>query len=212
MSIALTTDRKAIVGVEQRLSPNTSRVFSPRFAVLHYTAGPSAEGALERFAKSDSQVSAHFVIDKQGHIYQCAPLNVAAWHAGESFWKPAQSPGKLLGLKNLNRFSFGIEMVNAGPLRRSQGGAFYTWWGQQVPPNEIVEVEPGEAGSFNRRYWARYPEEQIASAIELVSLLVHEFKLEEILGHSDIAPGRKQDPGPAFPMRHIRSVIQGRNS
>lgn len=212
MSMSLTSDRKSLVGVEQKLSPNTSRVFTPRFAVLHYTAGPSAEAAVERFSKSDSQVSAHFVVGEKGHIYQCAALDEAAWHAGESFWKPLKGSGRLLGLKGLNRFSFGIEMVNAGPLRRSQGGSFHTWWGRQVPPNDIVEVEPGEPQSFNRRYWARYPEEQIGAVIELVTLLVHEFNLEDILGHSDIAPGRKQDPGPAFPMRHIRSVIQGRNS
>jgi N-acetylmuramoyl-L-alanine amidase len=150
------------------------------------------------------------VIGETGRIVQCVPLDKAAWHAGESFWKPTGGPGRFLGLKGLNRFSFGIELVNAGPLRRTHGGSLYTWWGKPVPPNDIVEVDPTEPGSFNRRYWTRFPEVQIEAAISLVQTLVNTFPMEEILGHSDIAQGRKQDPGPAFPMSHIRALVKGR--
>jgi N-acetylmuramoyl-L-alanine amidase len=34
--------------------------------------------------------------------------------------------------------------------------------------------------------------------------------LQEIVGHEDIAPHRKKDPGPAFPMSHFRSLVTGR--
>jgi len=209
--IELSPDKRTLLGTVQSLSPNHSRAFTPRFVTLHYTAGPSLERAVTRFLDPKSQVSAHFVIGHDGEAVQCVPLDCAAWHAGQSFWKPAQGAGRLLGLKGLNRFSFGIEMVNAGPLRKSHGGALHTWWGQQVDPDAAIAVDPQEPGSFGRPYWARYSGAQIDKAIEIVQLLTRSFPIEEILGHSDICPGRKQDPGPAFPMSHIRAIMHGRN-
>lgn len=45
--------------------------------------------------------------------------------------------------------------------------------------------------------------EQVAKA------LVGYYKLKEILGHSDIAPGRKIDPGKQFPMIELRREVYG---
>jgi N-acetylmuramoyl-L-alanine amidase len=39
---------------------------------------------------------------------------------------------------------------------------------------------------------------------------VRSYGLLDVIGHDDIAPTRKKDPGPAFPMASIRSAAMGR--
>ena len=55
------------------------------------------------------------------------------------------------------------------------------------------------------RVWHDYPQAQIDAVIALVKKIVQEHKIkpEHILGHSDIAPGRKTDPGPRFPWKQL---------
>jgi hypothetical protein len=59
----------------------------PRLIVLHYTAGPTYAAARAVFASNARNlgelpgVAAHFVIDKEGTIYQSVPLDVRVRHA-----------------------------------------------------------------------------------------------------------------------------------
>ncbi len=47
----------------------------------------------------------------------------------------------------------------------------------------------------------KFPKKQINSLIKLIIKLKkkHKIKIKNVLGHEDIAPGRKFDPGPLFP-------------
>ena len=49
--------------------------------------------------------------------------------------------------------------------------------------------------------YKRFPKKQIFSLQKLLNILVKKFKIKKkyILGHSDISPGRKKDPGEKFP-------------
>ncbi len=54
-------------------------------------------------------------------------------------------------------------------------------------------------------------ERQYRSLQELCHLLMKRFpliSLERIVGHSDIAPGRKMDPGPLFPWERLRAALR----
>jgi N-acetylmuramoyl-L-alanine amidase len=59
---------------------------SPRFVIIHYTAGGSAESTAQYFASETARASAHFVIGRDGHLIQQVETNRAAWHAGKSAW------------------------------------------------------------------------------------------------------------------------------
>lgn len=69
----------------------------------------------------------------------------------------------------------------------------------------IELVNQGYAEGPNGRAWQPYSEAQIAALIELLKDLVqrHQLPLDSIIGHSDIAPQRKVDPGPLFPWRRL---------
>lgn len=72
--------------------------------VLHATVTPTLEKTAEWFYTTKSEVSAHFVIGRDGSIVQCVSTYDRAWHAGAS--------RDFLGRGNLNNFSIGIEIVN----------------------------------------------------------------------------------------------------
>jgi N-acetylmuramoyl-L-alanine amidase len=125
-------------------------------------------------------------------------FNKKAWHAGPSSWGE---------LKYLNRYSIGIELVNAGKLKKV-GGKWKSWNGVVIPDEQVIEaVHKNESRSSG---WQVYPTAQIKAAIEVAKALHGHYKFEAILGHDDIAPTRKVDPGPAFPMQSFVSKVMGR--
>ena len=84
------------------------KLTDPKAIVLHHTAGATWQSAWWTFANNTAYesipgkpekpgVSAHFIIDKNGTIYQCVPLSVRARHAIGMNWS-----------------SFGIEFVQEG--------------------------------------------------------------------------------------------------
>lgn len=52
--------------------------------VLHRTAGSSASASLNAYAAGQS-TGAHFLIDREGGIYQTASLNERCWHVGKLY-------------------------------------------------------------------------------------------------------------------------------
>lgn len=69
----------------------------------------------------------------------------------------------------------------------------------------IELVNPGHEWGYRP-----FPEVQIAALIALCRDLVatYDIPIERILGHSDVAPGRKQDPGELFPWDRLRGALQ----
>lgn len=86
-------------------------------------------------------------------------------------------PSYWKGFTNLNASSIGIEIVNAGAVTGADGSVRYS----PFRPEQLDEV--------------------IALCKEIVAR--HHIKPDRILGHNDIAPGRKQDPGPLFPWKRL---------
>ena len=57
------------------------------------------------------------------------------------------------------------------------------------------------------RYWHAYTDKQIAVVEEICRVLVEAYPIKDILGHEEISPNRKIDPGPAFPLDKLRRLI-----
>ena len=73
--------------------------------VLHYTGMESAAAALDRLCDPAAQVSAHYVVEEDGTVWQLVDEALRARHAGVSSWR---------GRHGLNDRSVGVEIVNPG--------------------------------------------------------------------------------------------------
>lgn len=179
------------------VSPNQGDAFdtlSPCFIILHYTATVNAEDAIEILIDEAREVSAHLVIARNGEVTQLVPFNKIAWHAGVSSWQ---------GIESLNKCSIGIELVNAGKLEKKDE-SYLTWDEKEIAPSEVEEFSDSSGESS---YWQNYPDAQILRLREIVALLSATYPVKDVLMHSEIAPDRKIDPGPVFPIKEFRKRI-----
>ncbi len=181
-----------------RPSPNHGGKLEPEYLVIHYTAGRSLEESVDWLTRKESRASAHVVIGRDGTIVQLVSFDRVAWHAGASSWE---------GRTGLNRWSLGIELDNAGRLER-QGTRWRSWFGQTYAEEDVLEATHKHGSE--PAGWHLYTPPQIEAAFHLSARLVERYGLRDVIGHEDISPGRKTDPGPAFPMASFRARIYGR--
>ena len=173
-------------------SPHGKSNSRVRHLVLHYT-DDDLHGSL--LSLTGSQVSAHYLLSAPmpetglPRVYPLVSEARRAWHAGVSQWGERS---------NLNDTSIGIEIVNAGPLALEplQGG-------EQEDAREAVARRWAPSRDF-----APWSEAQISALITLLKPIIarHGIKPVDIVGHSDIAPERKTDPGPRFPWQRLHDA------
>jgi len=77
----------------------------PDFVIIHHTAQNSCDQTLQTFTLPRTQVSAHYVICKDGTIHHMLNDYLRAWQAGKSSWG---------NNKDINSCSIGIELDNNG--------------------------------------------------------------------------------------------------
>ncbi|MET0388098.1 MAG: N-acetylmuramoyl-L-alanine amidase [Polyangiales bacterium] len=189
--------------VSYRASPNHGGVLTPRFLILHYTAGRSAESSIAWLCNPAARASAHLVIGRDGSVTQLVPFDVAAWHAGASTWYDGATR-----ITGLNQHAIGIELDNPGRLQRQGDHWRSLTLGIEYGPSEgIAAVHKHETKSSG---WAVYPAVQLSAALDVAAALHDAYRLKDIMGHDDVAPGRKLDPGPAFPLQSFRGRVFGR--
>ena len=179
-------------------SPNQSGAFKdglPDTIIMHYTAGSSMASSVNWLKNPRAKASAHLVIGKSGKIVQLAPFNRITWHAGRSKWNKR---------RGLNNYSIGIELDNAGVLEKRADG-YYTHFGEPVGDERVVLAR--HKHEQQESAWEAYTEVQLRIVTELCIVLKEQYNIKELLGHDDIAPKRKRDPGPAFPLEQLREKV-----
>jgi len=117
---------------------------------------PSLHPYFEEIA--DQKVSSHFLISRDGEIFQFVSTHNKAWHAGLS---------SFLGREKCNDFSIGIEL---------EGDGIHA-----------------------------FEECQYLALAKLSAQLENIYPNLQFAGHSDIAPGRKTDPGIQFDWKKFQT-------
>ena len=174
---------------------NSSGTFArgrPVGILLHYTAGGAA---VDRLAgKGDSNVSVHFTVDRDGDAYQCGDLDQRLWHAGVSH---------IGGMTGMNDWYVGIEQANFGYWREERG-----------IPSLSKAKEDGWLYAAHKNdpsrmmWWEPYPEPLLKTTEAICRWLLSNIpSIKNIHGHDEVSPGRKSDPGPAFPMNRFRNLL-----
>jgi N-acetylmuramoyl-L-alanine amidase len=169
-----------------------------RFAIAHFTAGATALSSYEFWLSGKAfGAEAHIIIDRDGTVYQIRPFNQRCDHAGKSKWHDQQT-----SYTYLNSCSIGVEFANAGLDDPKRPDAF-DWAKKQ--PGFVSQVATHKNGA-DRGQWEAFPEAQIVSGIAVFRAIVTRYSLDDLVGHDDIAPSRKNDPGPLFPMQRVREA------
>ena len=134
--------------------------------MLHYTAMDTPGRALDWLCAPESQVSAHYLVDRSGGAVRLVPEVERAWHAGAGAWG---------GVRDVNSRSIGIEICNTGrmPFAAAQmdavealvAGIMARW---AIPPRRVIghsDCAPGRKVDPGARFdWARLARSGLAAA------------------------------------------------
>jgi len=156
--------------------------------VLHFTS-EHFERSLELLTgRGESRVSVHYLVPAPGdetyphrnlRVYRLVPEERRAWHAGRSYWS---------GTTSLNDSSIGIEIVNESACVNDDPDT-----DEPTPDEQVCRL-------FD------YPEAQIDLVIRLAADILkrnEDIAPVDVVGHGDIAPTRRVDPGPRFPWKRL---------
>jgi len=181
------------------------QMIEPIEAVVYHYTGSTRPNPTKRWLtkKDEYYQSAHFLVERDGTVWQLAALDERTWHAGGK-------SSKLFGAGNTNGRTIGIEIMNVGPVVHD-GSMYRTLFNK---PFTGRPVNAPEAYALEHGYglWEAYEEPQVLSVIELTRLLKREFPIlarepeTRLIGHEDVDPSRKMDPGPVFPWDRIRAA------
>ncbi|HBO21373.1 N-acetylmuramoyl-L-alanine amidase [Providencia sp.] len=121
------------------------------------------------------KVSSHYLIPSQPQQKNNQPIVLQLVPESLKAWHAGDS--RWLYHTSMNDSSIGIEIVNGGFSDDKKGN----------------------------KTWAPFNDIQIVALIPLVKDIMRRYNIppENILGHSDVAPRRKQDPGRAFPWQRL---------
>jgi len=123
---------------------NTRGAQTVKVIVLHADASPNEKGCLSWLQSSESKVSYHALVGRDGKVYTVVPYDRRAWHAGKSEWN---------GHKDVNGVSVGLCFSNKNdgkePLTEAQRKAMKALIADvrrkygQIPVTTHAQVAPG---------------------------------------------------------------------
>jgi N-acetylmuramoyl-L-alanine amidase len=200
----LETEPADSVQLQRLLESDRGGPIVPEAIIVHYSVTANLQGTVQAL-KARDYVSCHLAIDgyREGErsVLQCAqmvPFNRRAYHAGESSWN---------GRPALNGWAIGIEVSNPGPLLL-RNGQLFTTWGSRWVGDSVAATHASGLAPHEWNHWAPFTDEEIELLIQLCATLRAAYPtIREVLGHDQVAPGRKFDPGPCVNLDVIREAV-----
>ena len=198
-------------------SGNAGDIIDPDYVVVHYTATDTASAAVDWFMNTRNnpdKIAAHIVLDLDGTITQLVAFNRKANHAGASTWDSVDF---------FNSHAIGIEIVNPGYVEKLSNGSYRRKIGLDKNKNPVFKTYPATESSRiikanhkhkfwvekENQHWFIFPEPQLQALYKLCKLLFETYHCINAVGHDDISPARKPDPGPAFPWPIFKNNVFG---
>lgn len=175
----------------------------PEGAIVHFTAGRYGTNAMGSGIASGY---AYLLLDEKGQVYQANPLNRWGYHAGASTWKGLGS--------GVSEYLVGIEITAAGGVTKIGDNNYETWFKTHLTDNDVRYVKAKD--NVQEGYYHKYTKEQEDSLIKLLLWLKQNnpdvFNFDYVLGHDEVAPNRKSDPGGALSctMPEFRQLLKSK--
>ena len=167
----------------------------PNFVVIHHTAQNSCEQTLQTFTLPRTQVSAHYVICKDGTVHHMLNDLLRAHHAGVSKWG---------NNSDLNSSSIGIEIDNNGidSFTTPQLSSLMVLLGRlkntyHIPTTNFIghaDVAPGRKVDPNRTFpWQRLADQGYGCWFDTTAIAVpvdfNPLQALRIIGYNTQRPG-----------------------
>lgn len=171
----------------------------PIGAVVHFTAGRYEGGidkAIDSILGGTKNGYAFLCIGIDGKVAQGHSIDEWGSHAGRSNWKGV---GEAVSSKLI-----GIEMNCAGMLTKKKDGKLYSWFGTEIPQEQVRHVTEKTYGCPDG-FYHKYTAAQEDALFELLLWLKEQrpevFNFDYVLGHHEVSGKagigyyRKNDPG-----------------
>jgi len=201
--------------------------------VIHYTAGEGFEQGVEDVLKNRG-LSVQYILEREGEVSECEIYGYKlkecilkdvskvtgewektnAQHTGcrvnstrPFCYSPGEKPDpkkyeedKDCCRRGFNQRSVGIEIINLG------------WLCGTSHKSSCQDKGDGfESGGY---VWQNYTKEQMDSLVDLVAGIVERNNIsvdrDHIIGHYEVDPGNKVDPGPAFPWNKFMKDLESK--
>jgi N-acetyl-anhydromuramyl-L-alanine amidase AmpD len=181
----------------------------PEGAIIHFTDG--RDDPINGIEHAKTEGYCYFLVATNGDVYQNFPLSRWGSHAGKSTW-----PG--LG-SFVSQYLVGIEVITSGKLRQLPNGKFRPWYNEEDylkqlnpprTPKPADDLDPSQVRHVDKKanrkegWYEKFTDLQESSLKALLQWLKSNnpdvFSYDLVLGHDEVAPARRDDPGGALSM------------
>ena len=166
------------------------RKYPPEYVMIHFTSAvvehredPYGEANVRELFTEGSEISIHYLIQRDGTVYCYLPEDRVAWHAGYGTFGDDPKYDD-----NMNHYAIGIELAAIGSAADME---------KYLPEESYLTLDPSLIG---------FTEEQYDALSRLVEDLCSRYDIPcdeaHIIGHNAYSPD-KTDPGELFDWNRV---------